>query len=121
MSADPTPPVVAASGRLRFRIFVDFWNLQLTLNERVAEEDGVAETRIKIDWVKLPNILVREAARILAVSDFSYDGMIVFTSYNAKTQEGKKYHKWLTNFLDRQPGIQVKCYERRPKRHPRCP
>lgn len=104
---------------LRLRVFVDFWNLQLTLNERVAEQNGVPEARVKIDWVQLPNVLIREAARILAVTDFSYDGMIVFTSYNPKTE--KKYHKWATNFLDRQPGIQVQCHERRPKRPPRCP
>lgn len=106
------PPV---SSRTRFRVFVDFWNFQLTLNERVGN------SRFKIDWLLLPSVLVQEAALLLGATDYSYEGTIVFTSYNGKTEEGRKYRNWVTSWLDVQPGIQVQCYERRPKNHPKCP
>lgn len=103
------------SSRIRFRVFVDFWNFQLTLNERVGN------SRFKIDWRNLPTKLVQEAAALVDVTDYSYEGAIVFTSYNGKTQEGRKYHHWVTSWLDIQPGVQVQCYERRPKGYPKCP
>jgi uncharacterized LabA/DUF88 family protein len=97
-------------------VFVDFWNLQLTLNERMA-----SDTHFLIDWSKLPDCLVREAAALVRAPTFSYEGSIVFTSSDLKTHEGRKYHKWVTSWLDRQPGIQVKCSERHPKHPPKCP
>ena len=113
----PSPPV---PGTLRVRLFVDFWNLQLTLNERQSRIVGCEDARFKIDWRQLPAILVREAASFFS-APYAYEGTIVFTSYNPRTEEGKKYRSWVTGWLDRQMGIQVKCSERRPKRHPKCP
>ncbi|MBN2218295.1 MAG: NYN domain-containing protein [Pirellulales bacterium] len=112
--SDVSTPVRVSSTRLKVRCFIDFWNFQLTLNEK-------ATANFRVNWETLPNVLVRAAANKLRVDDYSHEGTIVFTSYNAKTQEGKKHHRWATNWLDRQAGIQVKCFERRPKKHPQCP
>lgn len=109
------PAAVGTSGALRFRVFIDFWNLQLTLNERVAPHP-----HFLIDWNRLPDCLVGEAATVVRASAYSYEGSIVFTSSDLKTVEGRKYHKWVTGWLDRQPGIQVKCSERHPKHPPKC-
>ncbi len=106
---DPAP-----SSPLKIRCFVDFWNLQLTLNEMTARQ-------FKLDWLKLPNVLVQAAAQQLKTTNVSYDGTIVFTSYNPNSEEGKKYRKWAEGWLDLQTGIQVKCYKRRLKNHPTCP
>ncbi|MCH8046307.1 MAG: NYN domain-containing protein [Planctomycetes bacterium] len=109
----PAIPTVA-SKQVKLRVFIDFWNFQLTLNEEV-------DSNFKVDWQKLPNVLARDAIRLLGVDNFTYEGTIVFTSYNPKTEEGRKYRNWATSWLDRQPGIQVKCFERRPRHHPKCP
>src|SRR4051794_23469823 len=92
---------VSSPSQLRFRLFVDFWNLQLTLNERHEEEcarNRVTHDKIKIDWTKLPQCLVREAAALMA-TPFTYEGTIVFTSYNSKKAQDKKFHKWATTWL----------------------
>ena len=114
MSTPSTSPPPMSS-KTRFRIFLDFWNFQLTLNERIGHSG------FKIDWRLLPRSLVQESASLVGVTDYSYEGMIVFTSYNGKTEEGRKYRNWATSWLDIQPGIQVQCYERRPRTHPKCP
>lgn len=108
-------------GRLRFRVFVDFWNLQLTLNDREAATTGRKPSGFLIDWCRLPDCLVQEAAKLLRVTDFSYEGSKVFTSYNPKSPQDRKYRSWLANWLERQPGIQVLCFERRPKSEFKCP
>jgi len=102
---------------VRIRLFIDFWNLQILLNNKEFEKSG---TKFKIDWKKLPMSLVRKAAAVVNAQSFTYDGTIVFTSYDAKTDEGKKYHRWINNWLDKQPGVQVQCFERRPRGSPKC-
>jgi len=51
----------------------------------------------------------------------SFDGVIIYASYNPLTAEGRGFHKWATNWLDRQPGVRVECLERHPKSPPKCP
>ena len=121
MSASLSPSVSVTSGHVRFRVFIDYWNLQLTLNERENVFNHVQDSRFEIDFHSLPDRLVEEAAAIIKTTNFSYEGTMLFTSYNPKSLNDRKYHKWVTSWLDRQPGIQVKCSERRPKNLPKCP
>jgi uncharacterized LabA/DUF88 family protein len=114
------PPGSVISVPIRIRLFVDFWNLQILLRQREAEATQGKSKNVRIDWNKLPTALVRRAASILNASNFSYDGTIVFTSYDPKTDEGRKYHRFATAWLDRQPGVQVQCFERRPRHAPKC-
>ena len=114
-------PLIAPPGHVRFRIFVDFWNVQLTLNEHEVQSTRTPDAKFRIEWLKFPDCLVQEAVKIINASSYSYDGCIVYTSYNPKTDEGKKYHRWLRTWLDRQAGIHVNCRERGAKTHPRCP
>jgi uncharacterized LabA/DUF88 family protein len=94
------------------RIFVDFWNLQLTFNEHV-------ESR-KLDWKALSPILIAEASSILR-TPLQFEGTNVYLSYNPKTAKGKNLHHWSLNVLDRFPGIRVIAKERKAKRAPTCP
>lgn len=112
-SATVIPPV-------RLQIFVDFWNLQLTLNQHEAKALGVKQTAFGIDWIKFPGVLVKEAARVLSTSNTAYAGMAVFSSYNPVSAPDRNHHKWITTWLDRQPGIHVKCFERKPRSRPKC-
>ena len=106
--------------RDRIRVFIDFWNLQLALNASEAEFTGNANARFEIDWRSFPRIIASEAARIVGLGDHSYDGTIVYASYNIGKSD-VPLKRWLTTWLDLQPGVQVVVRERRPKRAPTCP
>lgn len=108
---------IKSSNPARTRIFIDFWNLQLTINER--EEKSGASNRFAIDWNNLPSVLISEAEKRLGMS-CTYEGTHVYTSFDGKTAAGKKHGNWAKTWLDRQPGIQVECYERKLKHPPRC-
>lgn len=119
-----TPPSAPILRSVRFRVLVDFWNLQLSLNQRhrdACDEKDEAYSVLRIDWNKLPQLLVRKAAELLKADDYRYDGTIVFTSFNPHKPEDKKYHRWATGWLDKQPGVKVKCFERRSTSPPKCP
>jgi len=100
----------------RVRVFVDFWNLQLSANDRLGHEFAG-------DWRRLPSWLGVDAVR-LAVCDPSLpvrlDGLNAYISYNPASEADRKLKGWASNFLDRLPGVQAICKERKPRYAPRC-
>jgi uncharacterized LabA/DUF88 family protein len=98
------------------RVFVDFWNFQLSVQREVSQN-------LKIDWAVLGPWLTQEASK-LAVSSggqVSYEGMHVYLSYNSKSGKDGGLINWASNTLDRFPGVQVTAMERKPKNPPNCP
>jgi len=116
VSAQPAPTVQPP----RIRVFVDYWNLQLTMNERVRRATGQQDARFLIDWKKLPSWLAQKASEITGLAAYRFEGGIIYSSYNPNTPEGRKQNAWLTTWLNRQPGIQVISYARHPKHAPSC-
>ena len=57
-----------------------------------------------IDWLQLPKKLIAEATALLG-APCAYEGTHIYTSYDGKTDSGKKHHKWATDWLDRQAGM----------------
>ncbi len=108
---------------MRIAIFIDYWNLQLTLNERISQEKAAIDYRARIDWRKIGNLFATSAGKVLGnePGDISYEGVYIYTSFNPSNIEGKKFKKWATTWLDRQPGVNVQIRERKPKALPRCP
>jgi len=108
---------------MRIAVFIDYWNFQLTLNEKLGEKTGVGNLRVKIGWRDLGPILARKACEILSCdpATLSYEGCYIYTSFNPSTEEGKKFKNWAITWLDRQPGVNVQLRERKPKALPRCP
>lgn len=108
---------------MRIAVFIDYWNFQLTLNQRVSAAKGVADYRVKVDWRGLGQLLAGEACTLLAVpaANLSYEGCYVYTSFNPSTEEGRKFRNWATTWLDRQPGVNVQARERRRKSNQKCP
>jgi uncharacterized LabA/DUF88 family protein len=92
------------------RLFVDFWNFQLSWNERSNKQH--------LDWVKFPQIVATEAVRLIGVQEFKNHGTKVYASIDMTKQEGGRLKGWLNNFLDRQPGINTVIWERRPRPKP---
>lgn len=118
-----TEATTQPSSITRIRVFVDFWNFQLSLNEREASERGLDDYRFKIDWRGLGKWLAQKACETAGIDppNYSLEGSIIYASYNPKTSESRGFNKWATTWLDRQPGISVVCLERKPKALPRCP
>jgi uncharacterized LabA/DUF88 family protein len=105
----------------RVRVFVDYWNFQLSLNEREASSRKLDDYRFEIGWQALGPWLAGKACAAVAITSHSFDGLNIYTSHDPKTPGGLKFHKWATGWLNRQPGVNVSCQERKPKSFPRCP
>lgn len=117
----PIPVPVAPKGLApRIRVFVDYWNLQLTLNEHEEKATGRYDIRFKIDWRNLPAWLARKAADTANILNYSFEGAIIYASYDKNTADGRGFNNWAITWLDRQPGIQVQCKPRHPKNAPHC-
>lgn len=108
---------------IRVRVFVDYWNFQLTINQLEASAQGLNDYRFKVDWREVGPWLARKACEAIGIDpkNHSFDGVIIYASYNPQTVEGRGFHNWATTWLDRQPGVSVKCLERKPKARPKCP
>jgi hypothetical protein len=100
----------------RVRVFVDYWNLQLTASERLGRD-------FRSDWRRIPSWLGVDAVR-LAVGDpelaLRMDGVLVYVSYNPRSAVDRRFKHWTTDFLDRVPGVQVVCKERIARKPPQC-
>lgn len=107
-----------SSATQRVRIFVDFWNLQITMNER--EHMVAGAENFQFDWSELPRWLVKKAAEKCELPGLAYEGMHVYASYDPLASD-EKLKRWLLTWLNRQPGVQVVLKERRPKDAPHCP
>jgi hypothetical protein len=119
-----TTPLAGTSGptrRLRVRVFIDYWNFQLGINEREAKARGVLDYRFQIRWADVGSWLARKACEAIANPDHSFDGSIIYTSYDPRSEGGKKFKKFATGWLNRQPGVAVQCLERKPRSLPKCP
>ena len=95
----------------RVRIFIDFWNFQLSLNQYHPD--------YRLDWGKLPDVLARASVR--PGGSCRYEGTIVFASFDPNRPQDRRLRHWLLNTLDAFPGFQVFLCERKPARAPHCP
>ena len=96
---------------MNLRIFVDYWNFQLTWNERT---NGA-----HCDWPRLPKSLTAAAAALLeneGLGALTLQETRVYPGYEAGREAPLK--NWLHNFLDRQPGFRVFTSERHWRAHP---
>jgi hypothetical protein len=95
------------------RIFIDFWNFQLSVI-------NIAGNQYRVDWTKFSPWLIQKA-RLLIDPGMSYEGTRVYLSYSSGRPEDMKLRDWANNFLDRVPGVDVLMVERKPKNPPVCP
>ncbi len=104
----------------RVRVFVDYWNFQLTLERREQHIHNNPKAKFFVNWRDLGPWLAKKACDEISVTDYSFDGVIFYASFNPKTDEGKKFRGWAVGKLNRFPGVSVVCKERRPKGLPIC-
>ena len=101
----------------KVRVFVDFWNFQLSLND-------VTPSDYRPDWRKLPLWLTDQTKNLVLTSSsesLHFEGAHVYISYNSQTQKGRNLHGWASSVLPRFPGFHVTCKERKAKGSPTCP
>lgn len=106
----------SSSGYARVRAFLDFWNFQLAVRDRIGKD-------AQLDWKALGPWLAEQAGQVLGIpaERIRYEGLGVYLSYNAKSSKDAALRNWATTVLDRFPGVQVKAKERKPKAPPTCP
>lgn len=100
---------------IRVKVFVDFWNFQLTVNR--------LERNFKIDWRELGRIVAEEALMIVDSSaSIAYQGLNFYASYDPSSAKDNGMRHWASNTLSRFPGVEVVILERQRKRSgPQCP
>ena len=86
------------------RLFVDFWNFQLTWNKRAQQP---------CNWRLLPQVLVSKAREVLTSQGLGSVNLHETRVY-ASWEPGRetKLKGWLDSFLDKQPGFVVNVKER---------
>ena len=94
--------LVAAPSGNRVRVFVDFWNLQITMNNRIAQTSP--GSRFRFDWARLPRWLASVGADICGHAPESYEGAHVYASWNPYSEGDRRLRDWMLDWLDRQPG-----------------
>ncbi len=99
----------------RVQVFVDYWNLFLSLDR--------LEARFTIDWEKLGPTLARAAVEVVDdLAPHRYEGMNVYGSYNPRTNSGKQLSDWASRALAPLRGLKVDMLERtRMLQGPVCP
>lgn len=98
--------------RMRTRIFIDYWNFQLAWNKRSSSRNK--------DWAAVPNKLVELAQNTLGtkLGQLQLEETLIYASYDTSHAGSGKFRHWLTNFLDRLPGVRVSAVERRWRERP---
>lgn len=104
------------------KLFVDFWNFQLSWNANVRPEPGSSLSHVKIAWKDLPSVLIGGLPSVLGpASSLVYKGTQVYASVDptpGSRDEGLKI--FLHNVLGQMTGFRVMVRDRRPKRD-QCP
>jgi len=108
-------PAVPMARLQKVRVFVDFWNFQLSAND-------VFGRSFRPDWRVLSRWLGVEGAALIsgvATSNLQFEGATVYLSV-AKGAGDVKLRDWATKFLDTVSGVTVVLKERVKKHPPVC-
>lgn len=108
-------PALVPARIQRVRVFIDFWNFQLSANDVVGRKYAP-------DWTRLPRWLATDAAASVSgvpSASLQYDGASIYLSV-APGAADARLRVWVTSFLDRVPGVTVVLKERVKKQPPVC-
>lgn len=109
---------------MRTIVFVDYWNLQLSIQQEDAKSQTVTASahRFNINWYQLGQWLTQKIETHLKTSNpsinLSYEETRIYTSTDPN--DNGNFKRWVQNNLARQPSIRAYCLDRKPKRHQNC-
>lgn len=103
---------------VRVRVFVDFWNFDISMRQRGFYSDGYSA-----DWRQLGPCLALHGQRAVADAAFAvYLGMNVYGSYDPDNLKDAGLRRWMSNTVARFPGVHPIMVPRRRRREgPKCP
>lgn len=78
---------------MKTHIFIDFWNLQLSVN-------AVAGSAYRLDWQKISSWLVTQSANAVG-HPLSFEGTHVYMSYSPNSRKDAGLRDFATNVLSR--------------------
>lgn len=96
----------------KVKIFIDFWNLQITWNEYHKKLGN--DKPIRIPWKTLPQTIINKVGK-----DSEYAGTHVYASINPKSPADRRLQSFL-QIVDLLPGYKVIVKERKPAKKLRC-
>ena len=104
--------------RVWARVFVDFWNFDISMRNLGYYTDGYS-----VDWRELGPCLARKALSIVDPGAvLTYQGMNVYASFDPENPSDDGLRRWLTNTVGRFPGVSTVLMPRRRKQSgPVCP
>lgn len=107
-----------ADHRIRVRVFVDFWNFDISMRQRGFYDEGY-----KVDWSNLGPRLARKAGCVVdPEASITYQGMNVYGSYDPSNRKDGGLRRWMENTVGRFPGVTCLMLPRQRKREgPKCP
>jgi uncharacterized LabA/DUF88 family protein len=97
---------------MKTHIFIDFWNLQLSVI-------SAATSSYRLDWKKISPWLIAQASNA-AGRALSFEGTHVYMSYSKNSKKDAGLRDFATNVLSRFPGVQVSLVERKAQTAPIC-
>lgn len=98
---------------MKIKIFVDFWNLQLSWND-YHKKLGVIDP-VRIPWERtLPHVMMNRIDK-----GYEYAGTHVYASINPKSPNDRRLNSFLQT-MDLFPGYKVIVKERKPAKAVKC-
>src|SRR5437870_511299 len=101
------------------RVFLDFWNFQLSWNDAFPFDKSRGETPTRIDWKGLPVVLMNELPTALGgiKEPLQFRGINIYASVNPDPQ-GKDVglKNFLHKTLNQMVGYQVFVFDRKERR-----
>lgn len=89
------------------RIFIDFWNFQLSWNARTSNPETGEPGRC--DWKAVPRVLTEAASEVIRTVDaeasLSLEETLVHASYNPSAEGDRRLKDWLDTFFGKQPRV----------------
>lgn len=100
------------------KIFIDFWNFQLSWNANVRPPTDSSQKHVRINWRNLPNTMMSELPGLLGGGQqFVYKATQVYASVNPmRGGPDEKLKRFLTDGLGQLTGYSVKVRDRRVRR-----
>ena len=104
------------------KLFVDFWNFQLSWNEHMRPDEDSEHKFVRIAWQQLPHVIIAELPTVLGPStDMAYKGTQLYASVDPRSgSSDAKLKGFLHNRLGQMTGYDVNVRDRRSK-HDTCP
>ena len=90
-----------AGYRVRVRVFVYFWNFDISMRQRGFYSDDYS-----VDWRKLGPCLARHAQRIVDDTALTtYQGMNIYGSYDSNNRKDDGLRRWMSNTVSKFSGV----------------